>query len=69
MSAELSLDVSSLLGYPVRASREGFNYSHVFLLPKMLPTENDVSLHLRLTVRNIPYAAQINKGIVVPNMK
>lgn len=66
---ELGPDVSSLWGYAVRASRKGFNYTHVCLLPKMLPdwkTENDVSLHLCLTVRNIPYAAQINKGTVVP---
>ena len=72
MSAKLGPDVSSPLGYAVRASRQGFNYTHVFLLPKRLPdwgTENDVSFHLCLTVRNIPYAAQINKGTIVANIK
>lgn len=64
--------MSHPLGYAVKASRQGFNYTHVFLLPKMLPdqgTENHVSFHLCWTVRNIPYATQINKGTPVPNIK
>lgn len=49
-----------LLGFAVRASRQGFNCNHVLLLLKMLlgwGTENDVSFYLYLTVRNIPHAA------------
>lgn len=53
-------DVLPILVYAVRASKQGFNCNHIFLLLKMVldwGTKNYVSFHLYLTVRNIPHAA------------